>query len=71
MLATFSSMHRWPLEVDVHPMADGELLPLTKDLFVRAFRTLHTVPSLGYILIRRIKKLKTQFLGLEGQKSPN
>ena len=34
---------------------------------MRAFATHHVVPSLGYSLIRRIKKLKLEYRGLPGR----
>jgi len=62
----FGSMHRWPLEVDVVPMEPGDEFELRRDLSVRAFRTWHPVPSLGYLFFRRVKKLRPEFAGLPG-----
>src|SRR6185503_17745143 len=36
-------------------------LPTRKDLFVSAFPVVHRVPSLGYTLVERRKKLKAEF----------
>lgn len=53
-----------PLElVGLEP---GDERELGGGLWVRAFRTLHTVPSLGYSLFRRVDKLRPEFLGLPG-----
>jgi ribonuclease Z len=49
-------------------MDPGEERELHGGLWVRAFRTLHTVPSLGYRLFRRVAKLKAEFAGLAGEK---
>jgi ribonuclease Z len=34
------------------------------DLWIRPFRTLHSVPSLGYALVRKVQKLKDEFRAL-------
>lgn len=46
------------------PLAPGDERELSPGLWLRAFRTLHTVPSLGYELFRRVEKLKPEHLGL-------
>ena len=65
-LAVISRLHRWPLTVDVVPMEPGQEAHLRNDLSVRAFRTYHPVPSLGYLFINRVKKLLPQYAGLAG-----
>ena len=65
-LDAFSVMHRWPMTVDIVPMTPGQEFEVSKGLFVRAFRTLHTVPSLGYLLFRRVNKLRPEFRDLDG-----
>ena len=67
LLETFSRMHRWTFEVDVIPLKPGDVVRVQSDLWVRAIRTLHPVPSLGYVLFRRVKKLKTEFMTLPGR----
>ena len=66
MLAAATRMQRFPLEIELIPMDPGDELPLGNNLWVRAFRTHHPVPSLGYQLFRRVPKLKREFLGLAG-----
>ncbi len=51
----------------VIPMPEGETLSLRHDLFVRAFRTHHHGPSLGYQFLRRVQKLRPEFQGLPPQ----
>jgi ribonuclease Z len=54
-----------PIEfVGLHP---GDVAHVREDLWVRAVRTLHTVPSLGYVFFRRVQKLKADYLALPGQ----
>jgi ribonuclease Z len=66
MLAVISKMHRWPLEVDLYPMEPGQEIRLQNDLWVRAFKTFHPVPSLGYLFFRRVNKLRAEFQDLPG-----
>jgi ribonuclease Z len=65
-LAALSELQRWPLAIEPIGVAAGDEVPLRKDLFVRAFRTFHPVPSLGYQVIRRARKLRLEFAGLAG-----
>lgn len=65
-LAAISRMHRWPLEVDLTPMQPGDEVHLHADLYARAFRTYHSLPSLGYLFFRRVNKLRPEFRDLPG-----
>lgn len=66
MLRAASRMQRFALEVELAPMRPGDALHLANNLWVRAFRTHHPVPSLGYQFFRRVDKLKPEFRGLSG-----
>jgi len=46
---------------------DRQLVPFGRDLFVSAFPVTHRVPSLGYTIIERRKKLKPALAQLTGQ----
>ena len=65
-LEAMSALQRYDLLIDAKPMLPGDVLDVRRDLKVRAFRTYHPVPSLGYQFFRIIKKLKPEFLGLPG-----
>lgn len=66
-LAALSKLQRWPLEIEAIGMLPGDEIELRGDLRVRAVRTFHPVPSLAYILVRRVTKLRAEFHGLPGQ----
>ena len=66
LLLAVSRLHHWPLEVDLVPMEPGMEVRLRNDLFVRAFRTYHPVPSLGFGFVTKLKKLKPAFGHLSG-----
>jgi ribonuclease Z len=65
-LAAMSRMQRFELEIEAVGMEPGQTEALRGDLLVRAFRTFHPVPSLGYQLMRRIQKLRPEHAGMAG-----
>jgi ribonuclease Z len=65
-LATLSRLQRFPLEIEAIGLHPGDEFALRGDLRIRAVRTFHPVPSLGYVVVRRVAKLKSQFRGLTG-----
>jgi len=65
-LKAMAEMQRYDLAIETVPMKAGDVVPMRGDLSVRAFQTHHVVPSLGYSLLRKIKKLKPEFKGLPG-----
>lgn len=66
-LGLFSRGQRRAFDFVLQPMLPGDEYALRPDLHVRAFRTHHTGPSLGYELFTRVQKLKAPFLGLPSQ----
>ena len=65
-LAALSRLQRWPLAIEAIGMLPGDELELRGDLRVRAVRTFHPVPSLGYMIVRRVARLKPELVGLTG-----
>jgi ribonuclease Z len=65
-LAALTKLQHWPLEIDAIGMRAGEERELRGDLRVRAVQTFHPVPSLAYMIMRRISKLKPEFHDLPG-----
>lgn len=65
-LASLSKLQRFPLEIEAIGLRPGDELELRGDLRVRAVRTFHPVPSLAYLLVRRVAKLKPELQGLTG-----
>ncbi len=65
-LAQMSKMQRYELAIDPVPMAAGTEVRLRSDLFARAFKTHHPVPSLGYLFFDRVEKLRDEFKNLPG-----
>lgn len=65
-LRVMTRMQRYDLSVTPLGMEPGDELQLRADLHVRAFRTHHPVPSLGYLFFDRVKKLKPEYAELPG-----
>jgi ribonuclease Z len=65
-LAAMSALQRWPLEIDAVGVGPGDDVALKGDLRVRAFKTYHPVPSLGYLFYRRVSRLKPEHVGMPG-----
>ena len=65
-LTAMSGLQRHELAIDPVAMEPGQVEKVRGDLWVRAFRTLHPVPSLGYQFLRRVEKLRPEFHGLPG-----
>ena len=65
-LGALSKLQRWSLDVHAIGMNPGDEIELRGDLFVRAVRTFHPVPSLAYLIVRRVSKLRAEFRGLPG-----
>ncbi|MEM7607979.1 MAG: MBL fold metallo-hydrolase, partial [Myxococcota bacterium] len=61
-----SKLQRHSLDYEAVPMSAGDERSLRSDLRVRAFRTHHPVPSLGYLFFDRVKKLRAEYRGLPG-----
>lgn len=47
-------------------LAPGERVRVARDLLVEAFGTRHTVPSLGYLLVRETTRLRPELVGMAG-----
>jgi ribonuclease Z len=66
LLRAVSRLDRGRLPCHLIPVAAGDEIELSKELVVTAHATRHTVPSLGYLVWERRKKLKPQYLDLAG-----
>ena len=65
-LEPLSRLQRFPLAIEPVGVMPGDEVELRGDLRVRAIRTFHPVPSLAYLLVRRVAKLRAEFRGLAG-----
>jgi len=66
ILRWFSRMDRGRLPCELLPARPGEEIELSRELMVTVSATVHTVPSLGFVVWQRRRKLKPEFQGLSG-----
>lgn len=64
MLLAMTRLQRHELAIEPVPMEPGDEVQLRRDLRVRAFRTHHPVPSLGYLFFDRVQRLRPPFRAL-------
>ena len=67
LLAVFSRLDRGRLPCELVGLQPGDEVELSRELIVTAHATFHTLPSLGYVVWERRKKLKEEYLSLAGE----
>nr|GMD84045.1 ribonuclease Z, chloroplastic [Ipomoea batatas]GMD90137.1 ribonuclease Z, chloroplastic [Ipomoea batatas] len=67
LLDIHRSMSQVELSLDLVALEIGETYELRNDLVVRPFRTHHVIPSQGYVIYSLRKKLKKQYMHLQGR----
>lgn len=68
LLDVHRSMSHVELNLDLVALDVGETYEMRNDLVVRPVRTHHVIPSQGYVIYSVRKKLKKQYIHLEGKK---
>jgi ribonuclease Z len=66
LLKVFSRLDRGRLPCSLVGLEVGDEVELSRELVMSVHRTTHTIPSLGYIVWERRKKLKAEYLTLPG-----
>ena len=66
ILKNFTRLDRGRLPVNLQPIEPGMEIELSRELVVSTVATKHTVPSMGFVVWQRRKKLKPEYQGLEG-----
>jgi len=67
LLQAFSRMDRGRLPCELLPIKPGDEIELSREIVVTAHQTRHTVPSMGFIVWERRKKLKPEYTELSGE----
>ena len=65
-LNALAALHGWPLEFTPCPLEVGEERQLDQRRWVRAIKTFHPVPSLGYLFFERRQKLLAAYRSRPG-----
>jgi len=66
-LQTVERLDRGRLPCALIPVSAGDEIEISREFVVTTHRTAHTVPSIGYIVWQRRRKLKPQFRNLSGE----
>ena len=66
ILRWYSRMDRGRLPCDLRPIRPGDEIELSRELVVTISETVHTVPSMGFVVWQRRRKLKPEYQGLPG-----
>lgn len=66
MLRSFERLDRGRLPCDLIGVEPDQELELSRELVLKVLKTKHTVPSVGYVIFERRRKLKTEYLDLSG-----
>ncbi|PQO36965.1 metal-dependent hydrolase [Blastopirellula marina] len=66
VLKAFSRLDRGKMPCTIHPVLPGAEIELSRELIVNAYETKHTVPSVGYVVSQRRRKLKAEYQELPG-----
>ena len=66
LLRAFQRLDRGRMPATLIGLKPGDEVELSRELVVKAFATKHTIPSLGFLVWERRKKLKPEYQELEG-----
>lgn len=67
LLRAFQRLDRGRMPVKLVGVEPGDEISLSRELVVKAFPTRHTIPSLGFLVWERRKKLKPEYHDLTGE----
>jgi ribonuclease Z len=68
ILRWFTRLDRGRLPCNLVPIRPGDEIELSRELVVTVTPTVHTVPSMGFVVWQRRRKLKPEYQGLPGEK---
>jgi len=67
LLRAVNRLDRGRMPANLVGLKPGDEVELSRELVVKAFATKHTIPSLGFLVWERRKKLKPEYQGLAGE----
>ncbi|MFO0900543.1 MAG: MBL fold metallo-hydrolase [Pirellulales bacterium] len=66
ILKLFTRLDRGRMPCELKPLRPGDEVELSRELVVTASATKHTVPSLGFVVWERRRKLRSEYITLTG-----
>ena len=70
LLRAFQRLDRGRMPANLIGLKPGDEVELSRELVVKAFATKHTIPSLGFLVWERRKKLKPEYHELDRRPDP-
>ncbi|WP_406695776.1 MBL fold metallo-hydrolase [Singulisphaera sp. Ch08] len=67
LLRAFQKLDRGRLPAKLVGVVPGQEIELSRELVVKTFATKHTIPSIGYLVYERRRKLKPEYHDLSGE----
>ena len=67
LLRAWQRLDRGRMPVNLVGVEAGQEISLSRELVVKVFATKHTIPSFGFLVLERRKKLKPEFHALSGE----
>lgn len=67
ILKLWQKIEGFQYDILLHGLKPGDEIAIRKDAFVRALKSHHRVPCRGYAVIRKSRKLKEEFLKIDGR----
>ena len=68
LLRIWERLDRGRMRCDLRGVEPGDEIELSREYLVTVFQTKHTLPSVGYVVWERRKKLKEEFHGISGER---
>ncbi|MCE9581323.1 MAG: MBL fold metallo-hydrolase [Planctomycetes bacterium] len=66
LISAWERLERRKTRYNLIPVRPGERYDMRKGLFFKAFPTEHTIPSMGFQVFEERKKLRPEYIGLDG-----
>lgn len=61
MIESWVDLERQNTPFEIVPMSPGDVIPLKGNMVIKAVETVHTAPSLGFLVVEERSKLKPEF----------
>jgi ribonuclease Z len=68
MLDGYNALERQKTPYEIKTIEHGEEIQIKNNIVLRAFKTEHTCPSMGYVILEKRTKLKEEYVGLPQEK---
>jgi len=67
----WQKIEEFDYKINIHPVNEGDRIEVRPNYFIETVKSHHRVPANGYVMHHKVKKLKTEFIGLPGEEIKN